>query len=174
MVPPPAARRSRPAAYRYRLCAHTLRWPERLDARFTSVVQCRDGATQEAVTAELRRQGLLAAVLEPLQMAQYRWILDIDGNVNSWGLLWKLLSGSCVVRVSSARGQWFHHRLQPGRHLVPIRADLADLEQQLDWCFANPAACEAIAAAGQLLALEVLEDLGVDLLTALRWSLRDA
>ena len=159
---------------RYRLCAHTLRWPQRLDARFTSVVQCRDGATQEGVTAELRRQGLMAAVLEPLQMAQYRWILDIDGNVNSWGLLWKLLSGSCVVRVSSARGQWFHHRLQPGRHLVPIRADLADLEQQLDWCFANPAACEAIAAAGQLLALEVLEDLGVDLLTALRWSLRDA
>ena len=156
---------------RYRLCALSLRWPDRLDARLTSVVQCRDGAAQQAVTAELERLGLMAPVLEPLEMAQCRWIVDIDGNVNSWGLLWKLLSGSCVLRVASDRGQWFHHRLQPGHHLVPIRADLADLEQQLSWCWANPAACEAIAAAGQRLALEVLEDLGVDLLSALRWSL---
>ena len=156
---------------RYRLCAHTRRWPDRLDARFTSVVQCRDGAAQQAVTAELQRQGLLAAMLEPLQMAHCRWIVDLDGNVNSWGLLWKLLSGSCVLRVTSPRGQWFHHRLQAGRHLVPIRADFSDLEQQLDWCFSNPDACEAIAAAGQRLAFQVLEDLGADLLTALRWSL---
>jgi len=156
---------------RYRLCAHSLRWPQRLDARFSAVVQCRDRQAQAAVIEHLQGIGLLAASLEPLQMAQCRWILDIDGNVNSWGLLWKLLSGSCVLRVESARGQWYHHRLQPYRHLVPIRADLSDLEQQLDWCFANPASCEAIAAAGQQLALNVLEDLGVDLLTALRWSL---
>jgi hypothetical protein len=156
---------------RYRLCVNSLRWPERLDARFTRVVQCRDGAAQQAVTAELQRLGLMAPMLEPLQMSQCRWILDIDGNVNSWGLLWKLLSGCCVLRVSSARAQWFHHRLQPGRHVVPIRADLVDLEQQLDWCWAHPAACEAIAAEGQQLAFEVLADLGVDLLCALRWSL---
>ena len=156
---------------RYRLCTHSLRWPGRLDARFSSVVQCRDEEAQRAVAAQLQREGLMASVLEPLEMAQCRWIVDIDGNVNSWGLLWKLLSGSCVLRVSSDRAQWFHHRLQPWHHLVPIRADLADLEQQLDWCFANPAACAAIADAGQRLALEVLEDLGVDLLSALRWSL---
>ena len=160
-----------PQNLRYSLCTHSLRWPHRLDARFTSVVQCRDAQAQQAVAAQLQREGLMASVLEPLEMAQCRWILDIDGNVNSWGLLWKLLSGSCVLRVSSDRSQWFHHRLQPWRHLVPIRADLADLEQQLDWCFSSPAACAAIADAGQRLALEVLEDLGVDLLSALRWSL---
>jgi len=156
---------------RVQLCEHSRRWPDRFDARITSVVQCRDAEAQQAVTRELEGRGLLAPVLEPLEMAQCRWILDIDGNVNSWGLLWKLLSGSCVLRVESRRGQWYHHRLQPYRHLVPIRADLSDLEQQLDWCLANPEACEAIAAAAQQLALDVLEDLGVDLLTALRWSL---
>ena len=137
---------------RVQLCEHSRRWPDRLDARITSVVQCRDAEAQQAVTRELEGRGLLAPVLEPLEMAQCRWILDIDGNVNSWGLLWKLLSGSCVLRVA-------------------IRADLSDLEQQLDWCLANPEACEAIAAAAQQLALDVLEDLGVDLHTALSWSL---
>ena len=155
---------------RYRLCAHSLRWPDRLDARFTSVVQCRDCEAQQAVIAELQRLGLLAPPLQPLAMAQCRWIVDLDGNVNSWGLLWKLLSGSCVLRVSSDRAQWYHHRLVPFQHLVPIRSDLADLQQQLDWCFANPAACEAIAEAGQQMALQVLEDLGADMLSALRWA----
>ena len=156
---------------RFRLCDLTRRWPDRFDARFTSVVQCRDAAAQEAVKAELQEKGLLTARVEPLQMAQYRWIVDIDGNVNSWGLIWKLLSGSCVLRVSSPRAQWFHHRFLAGRHFVPIQADLSDLEQQLDWCFSQPHACAAIAAAGQRLAFEVLEDLGMDLLTALRSSL---
>ncbi len=155
---------------RFQLCAHSQRRPKQLDARFTSVVQCRDAEARQAVRAELERLGLLAPPLQPLQMAQCRWIVDIDGNVNSWGLLWKLLSGSCVLRVMSDRAQWYHHRLIPFRHLVPIAPDLADLEQQLDWCFANPAACEAIAAAGQQLALQVLNDLGADLLTALRWA----
>ena len=40
--------------------------------------------------------------MEPSDMALHQWIVDLDGNVNSWGLLWKLLSGSCVVRVESA------------------------------------------------------------------------
>lgn len=155
---------------RFQLCAHSKRRPAQLDARFTSVVQCRDAEASQAVRAELDRMGLLAPPLQPLQMAQCRWIVDSDGNVNSWGLLWKLLSGSCVLRVMSHRAQWYHHRLIPFRHLVPVAPDLADLEQQLDWCFANPAACEAIAAAGQQLALQVLNDLGADLLTALRWA----
>ncbi|MBM5808235.1 MAG: hypothetical protein FJ051_00185 [Cyanobacteria bacterium M_surface_9_m1_291] len=155
---------------RFQLCAHSQRRAAQLDARFTSVVQCRDAEASQAVRDELERLSLLAPPLQPLHMAQCRWIVDIDGNVNSWGLLWKLLSGSCVLRVMSDRAQWYHHRLIPFQHLVPIAPDLADLEQQLDWCFANPAACEAIAEAGQQLALQVLNDLGADLLTALRWA----
>ena len=52
-----------------------------------------------------------------------------DGNVNSWGLLWKLLSGSCVIRIRSTRGQWFHHRLRHLQHLVEVDNNLSDLEQ---------------------------------------------
>ena len=86
-------------------------------------------------------------------------VIDIDGNVNSWGLLWKLLSGSCVVRVQSPRQQWYHHRLEPWVHLVPVQADLSDLIPVLRWCRQHPNRCAAIAAAGQALALEVVASL---------------
>ena len=101
-------------------------------------------------------------------MAQCRWLLDLDGNVNSWGLLWKLLSGCCVIRVRSERGQWFHHRLKAGQHFVEVRNDLGDLQEQLEWCQAHPDDCASIAHAGQTLAAQVLDDLGADLLTAIR------
>lgn len=153
---------------RFRLCQLSRKHPHLLDARFSAVVQCASNHDQAAVSQHLQQLGLLSTRMEPLAMAQSRWLIDLDGNVNSWGLLWKLLSGSCVIRVESERGQWFHHRLQSGRHLVVVRNDLSDLEEQLHWCRSHPDACEAIAQAGRKLALQVLEDLGTDLLTAIR------
>jgi len=153
---------------RYQLCQLTRRRPDLLDARFSNVVQCASASDQQAVEQHLREQHLLAPRLEPLAMAQCRWLLDLDGNVNSWGLLWKLLSGCCVIRVSSSRGQWFHHRLIPGRHLVAVQPDLNDLEDKLSWCQEHPQHCEAIAHEGQQLARQILEDLGADVLTAIR------
>ena len=158
---------------RYQLCRIGLQHPHWLDARFTDVVQCASAVDRQQLMGLLQGQGLLAPRLEPIAMAQCRWLMDLDGNVNSWGLLWKLLSGSCVIRVTSHRGQWFHQRLRAYAHLVPVRADLADLAEQLAWCQANPDHCAAIAHNGQQLALQVLEDLGADLLTAIaaeaRW-----
>ena len=83
-------------------------------------------------------------------MPPYTRGIDIDGNVNSWGLLWKLLSGSRIPRVQSPRYQWYHHRLKPWVHLVPIQADLSDLYEQLTWCSNHRQECAAIASAGHL------------------------
>ena len=154
---------------RYRLCRR-LQQLEGCDARFTAVVQAASSQADHDLRHMLQAEGLLAERLAPERLAGHRWLLDIDGNVNSWGLLWKLLSGSCVLRVQSVRGQWFHHRLRLFEHLVPIQADLSDLEARIDWCRSHPHACAAIAAAGQRLAIQVLEELGSDLLTALRWA----
>ena len=151
---------------RYQLCQRGRRDPQLLDARFTAVVQSRDAQTQRELTELLQRQDLLRPRVEPWDAALHRWLIEIDGNVNSWGLLWKLLSGSCVLRVASHRRQWYHHRLQPWRHVVPVEADLADLNQQVRWCVRHPDACEAIALAGQRLARQVVAELGDSLVAA--------
>ena len=50
------------------------------------------------------------------------------------------------------------------RHLVAVQPDLNDLEDKLSWCQEHPQQCEAIAHEGQQLAIQVLEDLGADVL----------
>ena len=151
---------------RYKLARMSLSWPHRLDARINRAVQCRDAAEQTQVKQRLQQEGLFSATVDPWHAALHAWQIDIDGNVNSWGLLWKLLSGSCVLRVESTRRQWYHHRLKPWVHLVPIRADLSDLGEQLEWCNNHPNECAAIAAAGNALANEVIQDIEDDLVTA--------
>ena len=151
---------------RYRLCRQSLRWPALVDARFTGLVQCADPASALQVRQQLEQEGLWSGRVEPPVAALHRWLIEIDGNVNSWGLLWKLLSGSCVLRVASGRRQWYHHRLQPWVHVVPVAPDLADLPERLDWCQSHPQACARIAAAGASLAQQVVADLEQDLLAA--------
>jgi hypothetical protein len=144
---------------RYQLCRHSLILPHRLDARFTAVVQTPDGSTRAKLEEKLRNETLLTPRMDPWYLALHRWILEIDGNVNSWGLLWKLLSGSCVVKVASERQQWYHHTLKPWQHFVPLHADLSDLEAVLVWCQEHGEACESIAQAGQALATDVIRRL---------------
>ena len=111
---------------------------------------------------KLREQGILSRRVDPLHLGLHRWQVDIDGNVNSWGLLWKLLSGCCVLRVSSKRKQWYHHRLKPWEHFIPISFDLRDLVDQLKWCRENPGVCASIAHSGQILAKKVVRVLEQD------------
>lgn len=147
---------------RYRLCQASLHHGAWLDARFTAVVQCPDASAQHVVATALQHQGLLAPRMSPWHLALHRWIVEIDGNVNSWGLLWKLLSGSCVIRITSQRRQWYHHLLEPWVHVVPVSADLSDLASVLAWCQSHPQACAAIATAGQRLAAAVISRLKTD------------
>ena len=69
---------------------------------------------------------------------------------------------ACVLRVSSPRRQWYHHRLVPWQHVVPVAANLSNLPDVLAWCQRHPQRCEAIAQAGQALALEVVHQLEQD------------
>ena len=151
---------------RYQLSRLSRFWPARIDARFNRVVQCRDAAAQKQVEQRLQNEKLLGATVHPWHAGLHAWQVDIDGNVNSWGLLWKLLSGSCVLRVESRRTQWFHHRLQPWEHLVPVKADLSDLDAKLDWCFSHRRDCAAIAEEGKALALQVVNEIEDDLIRA--------
>ena len=151
---------------RYQLACLSRAFPDRLDARINQAVQCRNSQAREHVEQRLQEEGLLSSSVTPWHAALHAWQIDIDGNVNSWGLLWKLLSGSCILRVESPRRQWYHQRLRPWIHLVPIRPDLSDLGEKLSWCNNNLQECEAIAAAGQALAQQVVEEIEEDLFSA--------
>ena len=151
---------------RYKLCEQSMLYENIIDAKFTSVVQTSNHINMNLILEKLYSENLLRSKIDPIYFGMHQWIFDIDGNVNSWGLLWKLLSGSCVIRVNSKRIQWYHHKLIPWEHLIPIQADLSDLGETLDWCMSHPSNCEQIGKNGQELAKSIIHNLLPDLSAA--------
>src|SRR5690606_40217674 len=89
--------------------------------------------------------------------AEAKWLgdkyaIDIDGWTNAWSnLLIRMHFGCCVLKVASADGyrQWWYDRLIPWEHFVPVRADMSDLLEKIDWVRTNDSEAAAIASHGQ-------------------------
>jgi hypothetical protein len=64
-----------------------------------------------------------------------------------------LSTGALILRVLPSAGcpapdLWYFPMLRPFVDHVPVRADLADLAQQIEWCRAHDEECQAIARRG--------------------------
>lgn len=99
------------------------------------------------------------------EQLRYRYLIDIDGEVNAWsGLYWKLYSNSVVFKVSSHYEQWYYNKLVPWTHYIPVQGDLNDLQEKFSWALQHDDECSLIAAAGREFAValtyqQVVEDL---------------
>lgn len=99
----------------------------------------------------LDNMGLMSGRVEAASWLGRKFAIDIDGASNAWDNLYhRLLFGCCVLKVESQAGfrQWYYDKLKPGEHYVPIKADLSDLHEQLDWVRSNAKEAENIARAG--------------------------
>jgi len=138
---------------RTRLCLSGRDIPD-ADFKLSRVVQSHDAKDPERVA----RAGILAESIGSASWRARKFALDVDGNSNAWSNLFtRLLLGCCVVKVGSPRGfrQWYYDQLVPFESFVPVRADLSDLGERLEWCRTHDRECRAIAAAGQALALRL-------------------
>jgi len=100
----------------------------------------------------LRSAGLTGDSIPPHDWATMKYAIDIDGYTNAWSnFMQRLKLGCCVLKVGSQFGyrQWYYDKLVPGEHFVPIRADLSDLHEKLDWVRTKPKEARAIAKQGQ-------------------------
>jgi hypothetical protein len=134
---------------RGRLVSLTRQYPELIDASFNNYppnfIKHRDFFEQHYPTRFLTTD----------EMAGYKYQIDIDGVTATFtGLAWKLLCGSVVFKQESANKTWFHDLLVPWEHYIPLRNDLGDLLQKLNWARANDEGCQTIAANGRQLIIK--------------------
>ncbi|MEM9787462.1 MAG: glycosyl transferase family 90 [Pseudomonadota bacterium] len=119
-----------------------------VDFRF---VACPDKAYERLI----EEAGLVGGYIPTNDWGQMKYAIDIDGFTNAWNnFMQRLKLGCCVLKVDSPMGyyQWYYHKLTPWEHYVPIRADLSDLAEQIDWVKTNPGKAREIAANGQSVA----------------------
>jgi len=78
--------------------------------------------------AALQRHKLVRNLVQASGWTAHRGVLEIDGNANAWGAIWRLASGSVIFKVASPWVNAYNRRQQAWVHHVPITADLADFE----------------------------------------------
>ena len=100
----------------------------------------------------LTRAGLTGEFIPTHDWGGKKFAIDIDGFTNAWcNFMQRLKLGCCVLKVESAFGfrQWYYDSIRPWEHFVPIKADLSDLAERIDWVRSNPEKAREIAANGQ-------------------------
>lgn len=103
----------------------------------------------------LREHRLLGDPIPEFDWIDDKFALDIDGHANTWSnFLVRLHLGCCVIKVDSQGGyrQWYYDRIRPWEHFVPVKADMTDLVEKIEWARFNDAEAKAIAANGQAFA----------------------
>jgi hypothetical protein len=87
----------------------------------------------------------LANKINNIEKSNYKYILNIDGHVSAFRLSSELSMNSVVLLVTSPYKLWFSDMLVPFIHYIPVRADLEDLIDQINWCIENDSKCKEIA-----------------------------
>uniref|UniRef100_M4BXL6 Glycosyl transferase CAP10 domain-containing protein n=1 Tax=Hyaloperonospora arabidopsidis (strain Emoy2) TaxID=559515 RepID=M4BXL6_HYAAE len=83
------------------------------------------------------------------EQSKFKYILYVEGHcaANRYAFLMRL--GSVILKVESrcvADEMWYYPVLKPFEDHVPVRADLSDLAEKIQWCRKNDEKCEQIAA----------------------------
>jgi hypothetical protein len=88
---------------------------------------------------------------------KYKMILDIDGCSSTWSAtVWKLYSGSVLLKQKSKWKQWFYDDMEPWVHYVPVENDFSDLNDKIEWCLHNEETCIEITENAHRFVLEKL------------------
>ena len=79
------------------------------------------------------------------QEMKYKYILHIDGHVSAFRLS-MLLSLNCVILIVESKWKlWYSDLLVPYEHYIPIKENLSDIYEQIQWCKEHDEMCELIA-----------------------------
>jgi hypothetical protein len=137
---------------RVRLIMQTAQSPNRhrFNVRFAGL-----NGMDDAVADAVRAAGGDGPREPQMNILDYRYNVDVDGWSCAWtGFFIKLLAGAPVLKITSDRGfrQWFYNALQPWRHIVPVSADLSDLESAISILEARADWAEQIGQEGKIFA----------------------
>lgn len=93
-------------------------------------------ATTAKIWEPVKRAGLAGERVEEPTWLTRKYAIDIDGMTNTWSnLIIRMHYGCCVLKVASQYGyrQWYYDKLVPYEHFVPVKADMSDMFEKMDW-----------------------------------------
>lgn len=117
---------------RLKFASFSLEFPALIDAGISSGLEARDPLSKPHASYE--------------EHLQYKYLPVLDGIMCSYpGYQWRLLSDSVCLKEESDQIQWFYSALNAYEHYIPIRDDLSDVIDQINWAKAHNSECKQIA-----------------------------
>jgi len=136
--------------------------PQLVDA---GIVHARAGGCHSWVSGYYKAQGYFSDAKPQDAMYSFKYLLVIDGVSNTWpGLFSAMLSGGVPLIVESRDGfrQWFYNELVPWINYVPIKSDLSNLIEVVEFLKENDIFAMSIAQKARALALSWDYDKGLE------------
>lgn len=81
-------------------------------------------------------------------LPQYKFVLNVAAVLSSWRVVELLSSGAVLLMQENSDLDLQHARLEPWVHYVPVRNDLSDLIERVDYLIAHDMEAQSIAKAG--------------------------
>lgn len=122
-----------------------------LDIGLSEVVQYSVESDIEIV----KSAGIVLPAVKQIEFMDYKYLLDIDGNANAWGLLQKFYFGSTIFKIPSCYEQWFYSELKPWVNYIPVEATTESLVGAVRFARENDANMRSIADAGLEMARKI-------------------
>jgi hypothetical protein len=90
--------------------------------------------------------------VEIYKQGTYKYLLYIEGHCAACRYGFMMQLGSVILKVDSkcvADSMWYFPLLKPYYDHVPVKADLSDLKEKIDWCRNHDEECKTIASNAQ-------------------------
>jgi hypothetical protein len=112
---------------RFTLCKIATLHPNSIDAGLTNL----DSKELESIAKNL---GMLKNSLTKEDHLKGKYLPVLDGHMCTYpGYQWRLLSNSVCLKQESDQVQWFYSALQPFVHYIPVKNDMSDLVEKIEW-----------------------------------------
>ena len=137
---------------RFKLVRISKENPDVLDAKFTGY--CQFNPTLEFFDFF----GQAAPRVSHLDHIKYKYLVSVDGNSCTWfRMSWYLVTGSLLIKQDTDRFQWWYSAFKPFVHYVPVKEDLSDLLEKIEWAKNNDQEVQKIVQQGKQFALDNLD-----------------
>ncbi len=123
----------------------SFQFPNLIDSRFTILCQCEDCPQIRSTYPNY-----FTDFIPIYPQVAYKYQLLIDGNSCAYSrAYWQLFSNCLVLKQSSDAIQWYYRALQPYIHYIPVKTDMSDLVDVVQWAIDHDEQAEAISKEAQ-------------------------
>ena len=97
-----------------------------------------DIARFEIHVVDTSKKDYMLSIVPIYKQLEYKYLIDLQGNGYSGRLKYLLHSGRLLFIQERKWKSYYHFKLKPFVHYIPVKEDFSDLYDQLDWAEKNP------------------------------------